>query len=269
VTRWAIDLLGGLAEIHRNGFIHRDIKPANVMILGPAPEPGVSPEETAAKLLDFGAVKPTDDGPRTSGRRRLFIGTREYAPPEQWDERVVPASDLYALGATLYHALTGRPPYEVEDRDAVAFRKAHARAPIPNVRDFAPDVPESLDRLIQRMLAKAAEDRGTAVELLDKFHAFAPSATHPAPSPALPPVPPPTRTSRRPNPVPAEEKEMKNPGVVDSFLTVLERVFLPDHLRPVSGHEPAASERFVALLRRPLVLVTLLVLLGLLIFLVM
>ena len=150
VARWAVDLLGGLATIHENGLIHRDIKPANVMILGPAPEPGVSPAATSAKLLDFGAVKPTTaDGPRATGTKRIFVGTREYAPPEQWAERVVPASDLYALGGTLFQALTGRAPYQVEGRDAIAFMKAHARAPIPAVREFTPDVPEGVDRLIQ------------------------------------------------------------------------------------------------------------------------
>ncbi len=265
-VKWAVDLLGGLAEIHKNGFIHRDIKPANVMILGPTPEPGVSPAETAAKLLDFGAVKLTDAGPRGSGSRRIFVGTREYAPPEQWAERVVPASDLYALGATLFHALTGRPPYEVEGREATAFRKAHARAPIPRVRDSRPDVPKDLNRLVQRMLAKASDDRGTAAELLAEFRALLP-AEAPAPT-ASRPAPPKPKPAAQPRPAAPAEAEDESRGVSGSFLGVLERIFLPPHLRPLAGHEPPASERIVALLRRPLVLATILVLLGLLLFLV-
>ena len=187
VARWAVDLLGGLALIHQSGFIHRDIKPANVMTLGPLPEAGVPPAATAAKLLDFGAAKPAADGPRATGGRRLFVGTREYAPPEQWLERVVPASDLYALGGTLFHALTGHPPYEVEDRDAMAFMKAHARAPIPEVQAFVPDVPDRLDVLVQRMLAKDPDDRGTAAELVAEFRELLPpdarGRTPPPPSP--------------------------------------------------------------------------------------
>lgn len=93
-VKWAIDLLGGLALIHQNGFIHRDVKPANVIILGPPPEPDTPPGATAAKLLDFGAVGKVEHSGPAAGNRRVFVGTREYAPPEQWDERVVPASDL-------------------------------------------------------------------------------------------------------------------------------------------------------------------------------
>ena len=271
VARWAVDLLGGLALIHQSGFIHRDIKPANVMILGPAPEPGVSPAATAAKLLDFGAAKPAADGPRATGNRRLFIGTREYAPPEQWAERVVPASDLYALGGTLFHALTGRPPYEIEDRDAVAFMKAHARAPIPEVQTFSPDVPDRLDRLVRRMLAKDPDDRGTAAELIEEFRALLPpGARKDAARAAVPPSPPPAPkpSAAKPRRAPAaQEEEAAGRGAGGSLLAAVERVFLPPRLRPAAGQEPPAAERVAALLRRPLVLVTILVLVGALIFL--
>ena len=79
-AHWAADLLDGLAEIHRHGFVHRDVKPENVMAVGPLPGPDVRPEDTAVRLLDFGAVQAVgvidgaDGGP-------VFVGTREYAPP--------------------------------------------------------------------------------------------------------------------------------------------------------------------------------------------
>ena len=273
VAHWAVDLLGGLAVIHDVGLIHRDIKPANVMVIGSFPEPGVDPTETAAKLLDFGAVKPTDDGPRTTGGRRVFIGTREYAPPEQWRERVVPASDLYALGGTLFHALTGRPPYEIEGRDAVAFMKAHARAPIPSARAFVPDVPPALDALLSRMLAKDPDDRGTATELLEDFRGIVPAnSSPPAVRKTSTPAPPrPTKLSSlgpRPAPRTAVEEPEGDPSFGGTMLTALERVFMPARLRPPAGHEPPAIERIAALARRPIVLLALLVLLAGLIFLV-
>src|SRR5262249_9900639 len=92
-VHWALELLGGLAVIHQNGFIHRDVKPENVMIVGPAPGPTVSPSATSAKLLDFGAVKQAgeESGESNSATTRVFIGTREYAPPEQWTGEVVAA----------------------------------------------------------------------------------------------------------------------------------------------------------------------------------
>jgi eukaryotic-like serine/threonine-protein kinase len=269
-VRWAVDLLGGLAVIHHNGFIHRDVKPGNVMILGRTPEPGTPPVETAAKLLDFGAVKPAADETQSGGTRRVFVGTREYAPPEQWEERVVPASDLYALGGTLFFALTGRPPYEIEGRDAIAFMRAHSRAPIPDVREYNPDVPVPLSRLIRRLLAKDANDRGTAAELIGDFRELLPPEARDAITDEPPPPPPAvSKPASKPSPAAPVEaaEESEHSGATGSLLAVLERMFLPQHLRPQPGHEPPAPERVAALLRRPVVLITLLVLFGLLIFL--
>jgi serine/threonine protein kinase len=264
-VRWAAGLLEGLAVIHRNGFIHRDVKPANVMISGPEPEPGVAPASTSAKLLDFGAVKPADEEGGT-GARRTFVGTREYAAPEQWEERTVPASDIYALGATLFHAITGRPPYLVEGRDAKAFRRAHARAPIPDPADFVPDVPDELSALLRRMLAKSPPDRGTAAELARAFRGLLPPDERPAPAgteKAAPKAAPPRKPARESGP--ELEPEPKSPlhATLHPALAGLERVFLPGGLRPPPGQEPPLPERLAALARRPLLLATLLLLIGL------
>jgi serine/threonine protein kinase len=276
VARWAVDLLGGLAAIHENGFVHRDVKPANVMTLGPAPEPGAAPRLTAAKLLDFGAVKAAADPVAGTGSRRLFVGTREYAPPEQWEEQVVPASDVYALGATLFHALTGRPPYEVPDRDATAFRKAHTRAPVPDARAINPAVPPALSRLLTRMLAKRPEDRGTPAELSDHFRTALPPEDRDA-APVNPPAHParPVQSTTAPErertvgPLPTPVARDPFPGVVSAVFGTFERLYLPPHLRPAAGQEPPLVERTAALLRRPLVLVTIAVLVSVLALLLM
>ncbi len=260
-VKWALDILGGLAAIHASGFIHRDVKPANVIVVGPPPEPGTPPGATAAKLLDFGAVGLVETRRPADADRRIFVGTREYAPPEQWEERVVPASDLYALGGTLFYALTGRQPYEVEDRDAIAFMKAHARAPVPDASEHNPDVPEELSRLLQQMMAKRFYDRGSATELIAEFEKLLPSDGTPPASAARS-----ARKPRKPRPSepaaarPAPTPEPEPQGVVGSLLGVVERVFLPDRLRPSPGHEPPAGERVAALLRRPAVLLALVVL---------
>jgi serine/threonine protein kinase len=267
VARWAVNVLEGLAVIHQSGFIHRDVKPANVMVQGPLPERGVSPSRTAAKLLDFGAVKPADEGGGV-GRRRVFVGTREYAAPEQWEEQAVPASDVYALGATLFHALTGRPPYEVEGRDAVAFMKAHARAPVPDAADFVPALPDEVSALLHRMLAKDPEDRGTAAALARSFRDLLPTLersafAQPAKKVATP------RPTPKPAPRRAEpEPEPKSPlhAVLHFPLSLLEAVFLPRRLRPPAGHEPPLPERLAALARRPLLLLTLLLLIILVVW---
>jgi serine/threonine protein kinase len=275
VARWAIDLLGGLAVIHENGFVHRDVKPANVMILGAAPEPGVPPRSTAAKLLDFGAVKQAADA---TAARRIFVGTREYAPPEQWAEQVVPASDIYALGATLFQALTGRPPYQVPDRDATLFRKAHARAPIPDARSINPAVPGGISRILTRMLAKQPSDRGTPAELIEAFRALLPpedragTYTEP-PRAARPAQPVPTEKPpvQKPEPAPQPQVEHHDPlhRAVNAVFGLFERIYIPPHLRPTPGHEPPVVERVAALVRRPLLLLTLAVFLGVFVFLLL
>jgi len=103
VTEWAEQLLGALAYCHAQGVIHRDVKPQNVVIR----------PDGQATLVDFGLVKlwdPHDPRTRTAMRG---MGTPEYAPPEQYDTETGhtdPRTDVYSLGATVYHALTGKAP---------------------------------------------------------------------------------------------------------------------------------------------------------------
>jgi serine/threonine-protein kinase len=111
VTAWAEQLLDGLAHCHQRGVIHRDVKPQNII---------VTPEGQVV-LVDFGLVKLWDpQDPRTRTVMR-GAGTPEYAPPEQYDlgmGHTDPRSDIYGLGATLYHALTGQAPPTATQRMA-------------------------------------------------------------------------------------------------------------------------------------------------------
>jgi serine/threonine protein kinase len=209
----------------------------------------------------------------------VFVGTREFAPPEQWGEQVVPASDLYALGATLFQALTGRPPYEVPGRDANEFRRAHTRAPIPEAHAINPSVPPPLSRLIARLLAKQPADRGTPAELIEQFRALLPPEDRadtrtiaPPPRPIRPtqpaPTPPPKQPAEHEAPPESEEHDPLH-GVVNAVFGFFERIYLPPHLRPAAGHEPPLRERIAVLLRRPLVLITIAVLVGVLVFLIL
>ncbi len=259
-VRWTIDLLGGLAAIHKGGLIHRDVKPENVMVVGPAPGPGVAPEATAAKLLDFGAVKWADDaGEGDVTANRVFIGTVEYAPPEQWTADSVAASDVYALGGTLFHMLTGLTPFQKEQRDIAAYRESHLTEDPPDVRLYSPEVPAAVNRLFRRMMAKDPADRGEAAELIEEFRRLLPggsgtgAAPRPRPKPA-PEAPPPAETARPPAP------DRRTSGAVDLAVAFLEGVFIPGHHRPPPGEELPLHERLLALLRRPVVLGILVVL---------
>jgi serine/threonine protein kinase len=225
------------------------------MVVGPPPGPGVSPDSTAVKLLDFGAAKRADvlgeDGDRSGN---VFMGTMEYAPPEQWAGNAVPASDLYALGGTLFYLLAGRSPFKKERRDPLAYRRSHREDDAPDVREFAPDVPTSVALLIRRMLVKDPAERGTAEELIAKFRQAVPRPTGPAVRPAA--VPQRVATGRSPQPAGGSgEHGPQHP--LDPILAVFERAFIPEHLRPPPGEALTPRERLAALVRRPPVIVIL------------
>lgn len=126
VISWATALLGALAHCHHNGVIHRDIKPANIIIQG----------NGSPLLIDFGLVKQWD---AADSRTRLMIGgmgTPEYSPPEQYSSHqghTDARSDLYSLGATLYHALSGKAPLSVTDRVAIPENFVALQTAVPHL----------------------------------------------------------------------------------------------------------------------------------------
>lgn len=152
VLTWARQLLSALAYCHAQGILHRDIKPQNI-ILQP---------DGRVVLVDFGLVKlwnPRD--PRTQTVLR-GMGTVEYAPPEQYGrvgQTTDPRSDLFSLGATLYHALTGQAPPAISERvaDPQVFKP---------VRALSPQVSATTEAAVLRALEPMRDQRwGTAAEM--------------------------------------------------------------------------------------------------------
>ncbi len=152
-----------LRVAHAAGLIHRDIKPSNIIA---ARRSGM---DDVAKLLDFGLVLPRagSTSPHLTGEGQV-LGTPLFVAPEQVmsggrvvDER----SDLYALGAVAYYLLTGRPPFEGED--GIGVMVAHARDPVVPPSQARADVPEDLERVVLRCLAKDAGERFPDAESLD------------------------------------------------------------------------------------------------------
>jgi serine/threonine-protein kinase len=152
-TAEAIRVMRGVAEaLHyeaSKGLIHRDIKPANILLK----------MDGAPKLADLGLALQVEEEDEQITRDGTTVGTVDYMAPEQArDSRATSVrSDIYSLGCTFYHVLTGIAPFAgglVPEK----LRK-HAFEPAPDVRKVRPDVPVALARIIQRMMAKKPEQR--------------------------------------------------------------------------------------------------------------
>ena len=145
----------GLAHAHERGIVHRDIKPQNVLI----------DEYGSPKLTDFGIARALDSTHSTS--TDSYLGTATYSSPEQLHGAVVtPKSDIYSLGATLYHAATGQPPFTGGPLDVASQQLAK---PPASPRARGAYIGERLEALILACLAKDAAERPDAVTLHERL----------------------------------------------------------------------------------------------------
>jgi len=168
----------GLQFAHRNGMVHRDVKPANLLLT----------DEGVIKVADLGLVKipdlPDVDAIGDSAMSGLHsgtqvtmqgtaVGTPAYMAPEQGIDAaaVDHRADIYSLGCTMFYMLAGRPPYEGSVVSEVLDK--HAKEPLPSLVKINARVPDALQDIVERSMAKQAEDRyATLSEMIVDLEAF-------------------------------------------------------------------------------------------------
>jgi serine/threonine-protein kinase len=152
--RYAGQLAEGLRHISTLGLVHRDVKPGNIL---------VTQDGSTVKLVDLGLARFDHPDWEEAGadltRVGMMIGTPDYVSPEQIrDSRQVDIrSDLYSLGCTFYHMLTGRGPYEGLDLREKLLQQ-QAEDPVP-VQDLRPDVPPGVAAVVRKLMQKKPRDR--------------------------------------------------------------------------------------------------------------
>ena len=157
----AADVAASLAFAHKHGVIHRDVKPSNVLLT----------EDGQVKVTDFGIARAaTADGDLT--QTGAVMGTATYIPPEQAQGLVVDGrSDVYSLGVVLYEMLVGKVPFSGDSPLAIAYK--HVREDAPRPRSLVPDIPEALEAIVLKAMAKDPASRyQSATEMRDDLRRF-------------------------------------------------------------------------------------------------
>ena len=140
----------GLQHAHEHGLIHRDVKPGNIFVT----------TNGEAKILDLGLSKVIGAGEQSFNTQTgVALGTPHYISPEQarGEKTVDGRTDIYSLGATLYHVVTGETPFQGSTAAMIMLK--HLNDQIPNPQDIREDIPDNVALVIQKMMAKDPADR--------------------------------------------------------------------------------------------------------------
>lgn len=148
----AARLLEPIAEAldyaHSLGVVHRDVKPGNILLT----------DRGQPMLTDFGIAKLLESGDaQTLTGTGLGIGTPEYMAPEQWSGKVSPQTDIYSLGVVFYEMVTGHKPYTADTPAEILLKQA--TEPLPQPRAFVTDLPEKVEQILNKAIAKNPSDR--------------------------------------------------------------------------------------------------------------
>ena len=158
IAKLLSEVATALDYAHREGIIHRDIKPDNILL----------DKEGHALIADFGIVKiaESDNSLTATGG---VVGTPAYLAPEQaGGDGITSSSDIYSLGVVIYEIVSGKKPYSAETPIQVILK--HINDPVPNIRELSPALPDDLEPVMRRVLAKLPNERyATATEFSEDF----------------------------------------------------------------------------------------------------
>ena len=148
-ARLLVPVARALAYAHEQGMVHRDVKPSNILIT----------QSGDPMLTDFGIAKIIDEEATVDlTGTSAAVGTPEYMAPEQVTAKSVDhRADIYALGVVFYEMVTGRKPFTADTPMAVLFK--HASDPLPRPKGFVPTLPDAVEKVLLKALAKRPEDR--------------------------------------------------------------------------------------------------------------
>jgi serine/threonine protein kinase len=151
-----------LAQAHAKGIVHRDLKPGNMMIVTDYRG------DPVVKILDFGIAKALSS--TTGAKVSRAMGTLHYASPEQLQlgSAIDHRSDIYSLGIILFQLITGQVPFDSDSMERMILQ--HLKTPPPSLRQARPEIPEAVETVVHKAMAKSPDERfQSAVELARAF----------------------------------------------------------------------------------------------------
>lgn len=173
----AYQAAAGLAHAASQGIVHRDIKPANLLLVAPQEGLGLPAGLPMVKITDFGLafLNSAQPGATRLTSSSVTLGTPHYMAPEQFENASIDLrTDIYALGATVFHMLTGQAPFQAKTLSQLMGQKLHQGAPAPG--EWSQGLNDATVELISQMMARLPSDRiGDYATLLNRIQSLPPS----------------------------------------------------------------------------------------------